>query len=150
MNDGRTETRHWHLGQLELELGIGGNQKRNVTARKVKYMDLRLLCAQILLEQEEGRDTAAFLLELHRRLSMAMSPFSFLLLGLPFGIRSRRSEKSVGLLICVLLALGFYAFLQAADMLKRHTGLHPEYIIWLPNALYQAVGLWIMHRIGKH
>jgi len=79
---------------------------------------------------------------------MALAPFSFLLIGLPFGIRSRRSELSVGILLCVLLALGFYAFLLFGDALKDQPRFHPALIIWLPNFLYQFAGLAAIRVMG--
>lgn len=134
---------------IRLPMSYGLAQDRKSLARKTRYMDGRMLASQIRLEREAGRDVTGHLLALQSRLSLALSPFSFFLLGLPFGIRSKRSELSVGLLLCVLLALGFYAFIMLADALAN-SRYHPQIIVWLPNFLYQLGGLWVIHRISRH
>lgn len=134
---------------IRLPMAYGLSQDRKSLSRKTKYMDGSMLVSQIRLEQEAGRDVTEHLLALQSRLSLALSPFSFLLLGLPFGIRSKRSELSVGLLLCVLLALGFYAFVLLADALAD-SRYHPQIIIWLPNFIYQLGGLWVIQRISRH
>ena len=117
--------------------------------RKPKYLNLKELCGKISQTRLAGMDATSMVLDLHSRFAMALSPFAFLLLGLPFGIRSRRSELSVGLLVCVLLALVFYAFAMLANALRKVSGLHPEVIIWIPNVLYQAVGLYMLRRLER-
>jgi lipopolysaccharide export system permease protein len=134
---------------IRLPMSYGVSQDRKSLSRRSKHMDLPMLISQIRLEHEAGRDTSEHLLAVQTRLSLALSPFSFLLLGLPFGVRSKRSELSVGLLLCVLLALGFYAFVLMADALAD-SRYHPQIIIWLPNFLYQLGGLWVIQRISRH
>lgn len=128
-----------------------GSTRRSTWAvwRKPKYLTVRELCAKIGQTALAGGDTSSMVLELHSRFAMALSPFAFLLLGLPFGIRSRRSELSVGLLICVLLALVFYAFAMLSNALRKVSGLHPEAIIWIPNIVYQAVGLYMLKKLER-
>ncbi|NLF59584.1 MAG: YjgP/YjgQ family permease [Lentisphaerae bacterium] len=133
--------RHLNAESIRIPFDYGAAQDQKKLTRKLKYLDLKMLFARISLDSEAGQDVTEHLVELHSRLSMSIAPFSFLLIGLPFGIRSRRSELSVGILLCVLLALGFYAFLLCGDALKDQPRFHPTLIIWLPNFLYQAAGL---------
>jgi len=133
---------------LPLAYGVGYDQKKLL--RKVKYLDLGMLFARVRLAHEQGEDGLSFLYEMHKRLAMSLSPFAFFLLGLPFGIRGRRSELSVGLLICVLLALGFYVFLMIADTLDDNPECHPDIIVWIPNLLYLVCGLFAIRRLSKH
>ena len=117
--------------------------------RKAKYQSVKELCGKINQTRALGVDATALVLDLHSRFAMALSPFAFLLLGLPFGIRSRRSELSVGLLVCVLLAVIFYAFTMLANAMRKVSGIHPEIIIWIPNVLYQAVGLYMLKKLER-
>ena len=142
--------RHLSADTITLPIDYGSSQgKKNVT-RKPKFMDLKMLFGRMRLMQDAGEDVTPLMMNLHHRLSLSLSPFAFLLLGIPFGIRGKRSELSVGLLICVILALGFYVFLLLAGMLEKKPQFHPELIVWLPNLLYQAGGLVALHKIGKH
>jgi len=117
--------------------------------RKIKFMDIRMLFARMALEQSRGQHITKYMVDLHTRLALALSPFSFLLIGIPFAIRSKRSELSVGLLICVLLGLGFYAFLMLGDALDDAHDIHPEFILWLPNIIYQAAGIYFIRRLDR-
>ncbi len=82
-------------------------------------------------------------------MSLAFSPIGFLLLGIPFGIRTKRSETSVGLVFSLLLALVFYVFLALAESLEDQSHYHPEVLVWLPNIFYQLGGLAALHYIMK-
>lgn len=117
--------------------------------RKLKYMNMRMIFARIALDSEQGWNITPHFVEMHQRMSMGLSPIAFLLIGIPFAIRNRRSETSVGLLITLVLALGFYVFVILTNSMKYQTQLHPEYLVWLPNILYQIGGLWALVAIGR-
>ena len=142
--------RHLSAMSISLPFDYGASQSKKKITRKPKFMDVKMLYGRMRLMQEAGEDITPLMLNLHHRLSLSLSPFAFLLLGIPFGIRGKRSELSVGLLICVILALGFYVFLLLAGMLEKKPHLHPELIVWLPNLLYQTGGLIALRKIGRH
>ena len=118
--------------------------------RKMQMTGIKSLFGDMQLAQERGLPLIKYRMELHSRLALAMTPLAFFLLGLPFGIRSRRSETSTGLLICVILALVFYAFQLLGDCLENNPALHPEYIFWIPIVAYQIWGIVAISRLNKH
>ena len=118
-------------------------------ARKLKHLESQAIFGLIHAYAERGIDTTPLVIELHKRMSMALSPFAFLLVGIPLGIRTRRSEAAVGLVISIAMAGVFFAFLIIADNLKQH-GFHSlELIVWLPNILYQIGGLTALYRLAR-
>jgi lipopolysaccharide export system permease protein len=129
--------------------GDGGMGLRKLV-RKPRHMDLGMLFAAIYVESQAGGNVTPLQVELHMRMSMSLSPIAFLLVGIPFATRGRRSETSVGLLISLLLALGFYAFITISSSLRNSGNLHPELLMWLPNVVYQVGGLWALAVIGRH
>ena len=136
--------------EITLPLSQDGNAGLRRLARRPRHMDLGMLFARIYLESEAGGKVTPLLVELHTRMSMALSPIAFLLIGIPFAVRGRRAETSVGLLLSLLLALGFYAFILVTRSLKSDAGMHPEVLVWLPNLIYQVGGLWALVVIGRH
>ncbi len=134
---------------VTIPIQFGDKQNAKPLFRKIKYMDLKAISGCIYLYSERGVDVTPLYVELHRRLSMSLSPLAFVLLGIPFGIRTRRNETSVGLVVCLLLVLVFYVFLILADSLKSQPQFHPELLVWLPNILYQVGGLAGLVRIAK-
>ena len=143
-------TRHT-MEQVRFPLDYGTALDRKPLRRKLGHMDMATILRWIVVFKRhdwEERITAHYV-ELNTRMSMALSPFAFLLLGIPFGIRTRRPEASVGVLLSLLLAMGFYAFIMLADALKYKSGLHPELLVWLPNIVYQAGGLWTLSVLAR-
>ena len=80
---------------------------------------------------------------------MSLSPIGFLLMGIPFGIRTRRSETVAGVVVSLVLSLVFYVFVALAESLDKQASLHPEIIIWIPIVLYQVGGLFALHKIAS-
>ncbi len=117
--------------------------------RKLKYLNVKELCARMVADDLAGKPISEHLTTLHQKLALALSPFSFFLIGLPFGIRSRRSELSIGLLVCVLLAVGFYAFMMLANAVEGVSWLLPQYILWIPNLAYQLFGIMMIRRLEQ-
>jgi len=136
----------------EITLPLSGDDGTGVRrlARKPKYMDMGMLFGRIYLDSEAGVNVTPLLVELHTRMSMSLSPIAFLLIGIPFAVRGRRSETSVGLLMALLLALGFYAFMLASRNFRSTANAHPAVLIWLPNIVYQLGGLWALAVTGRH
>ena len=124
--------------EISFPLDYGAEFDRRRLSRKLKYMDMGMIFGRIYLDRTSGVDTTPAYVELHTRMAMALSPFAFLLMGIPFGIRTRRAETSVGLAVCLFLAMGFYAFILLAESLKHQPSFHPELLVWLPNIVYQV------------
>jgi len=126
-----------------LPIDYQDKSKQRKLFRRTKHMDIGAIFGCIRLFSEHGgRDkTTPLYVELHTRLSLAMSPFAFLLLGVPFGIRTKRTETSIGVVMSIILALVFYVFVVLADNLRNESAYHPELLVWLPNIIYQLGGL---------
>ncbi|MFA6814896.1 MAG: LptF/LptG family permease [Lentisphaeria bacterium] len=135
---------------LTVPVEYGEMQDSERLSRKLKMMNLKMLFADMIMVHDKHQPITKHLVQLQSRLVLAMSPFAFFLLGIPFGIRNRRSETSVGLLICVILGLFFYGFLLLGNSLIGKPQFHPEWLLWIPNILYQVGGLFAIWRIGKH
>ena len=134
---------------MTIPLDYASAQSQKPLGRKLKMMNLKMLFGEMGLMEAAGSSITRHLVEFHYRLVLSMSPFAFGCWGCPLA-SYRRSETSTGLLICVVLALVFYAFLLLADSIEEYDHLHPELILWIPNILYQVGGLLAIRRIGSH
>ena len=146
----------YSASSITIPLDFGDAEDTRSLKRKLKTMPLGMLLGDLAWttsqENADAKDRKGtrHWLELQKRLALSFSPLAFLLLGIPFGIRNRRSETTSGLLICLVLALFFYLFMLWADGLANRPQFHPELIIWLPNLLYEIGGLVALCRISKH
>lgn len=134
---------------LSLPLDFARAHEQRPLSRRLKMMNVKMLFGDWSRSETSGESGSKHLFEFHYRLVLAMSPFAFLILGVPFGIRNKRSETSIGLLLCVVMALVFYAFLLLSDSLRDYPGLHPELILWIPNLAYQIGGLLVIRKMGR-
>ena len=72
-----------------------------------------------------------------------------MLLGLPLAIRTSRRETSVGLFLSVILAGAFFLSIILCESLDSRPHLYPQYLLWLPNIVFQVLGAILTVRISK-
>ena len=148
----------YSASSITIPLDFGNAEETRTLKRKLKTMPLGMLLGDLAWstssqnpdQKERERAGTRHWLELQKRLALSFSPLAFLLLGIPFGIRNRRSETTSGLLVCLVLALGFYLFMLWADGMANRPQFHPEIIIWIPNLLYEIGGLVALARLSRH
>lgn len=92
--------------------------------------------------QEAGvsRMRTKMAVDANKRLALAISCFSFTLLGIPLGIRSHRKESSIGIGMALVLLFLFYLFIILADALIDRPEWRPDMIPWIPVLASQLIG----------
>ena len=105
--------------------------------------------ARIRLTKLLNKDTVELEVELNQRIAFALSPIAFLLLGLPLAIRTSRRETSIGLFLNVILAGVFFLSIILCESFCSFPKIYPQYLLWLPNILYQIVGAVMTYRISQ-
>jgi lipopolysaccharide export system permease protein len=102
------------------------------------------------LEQNKDKgDDAAFRTEVSKRFSNAMAVFTFVLVGIPLAITAQRKETSVGIALSLVVAFSYFIIIVLTDNVKHKPNLHPEYLIWLPNCVYLALGGTLFFRLAR-
>lgn len=86
------------------------------------------------------------LVEANQRISVAIGCFSFMLIGIPLGVKSHRKETSVGMVVSLGIVFAYYLFIVVAKALAGHPELHPNLILWIPLIVAQFLGLWLIRR----
>lgn len=84
-----------------------------------------------------------------KQLSVAAGVLAFALIGVPLGIKMQRKETSANLGLAVVLALAYLFFQMIIDWSQRRPELHPELLVWLPCAVFAALGLWLFWRLDR-
>jgi lipopolysaccharide export LptBFGC system permease protein LptF len=100
--------------------------------------------------QEEKKDAIEpVLVTMHFQFAFAFACFSFALIGIPLGIRVHRRETNVGILMALILVVVYYSFIMLGRSLEGHPQFYPHLILWLPNFIFQAVGMVLLRRANR-
>ena len=135
--------------ELEFSFDYGKLLNGQRVTERAKYMTFRNLMAHINLVKLTGADTTKLEIELNQRIAFALAPIAFLLLGIPLAIRTSRRETSVGLFLSVILAGVFFLSIIVCESLEDYPKLYPQYLLWLPNIVFQCLGAYMTYRISK-
>jgi lipopolysaccharide export system permease protein len=102
-----------------------------------------------LEKSRDVEDEAAFKTEVSKRFSNAMAVFTFVLIGIPLAVTAQRKETSVGIALSLVVAFSYFIIIVLTDNVKHKPNLHPEFLIWLPNALYLLLGGTLYLRLAR-
>jgi LPS export ABC transporter permease LptF len=84
-----------------------------------------------------------------RRIALPFAPLAFALLALPLGLGRRRGARSLGALLCAVIAFGYYVLLNAGTAYATSGKIPAALALWLPNlacALIAAPLWWRARR----
>lgn len=86
---------------------------------------------------------------IQEKFATAFSVLSFALVAIPLGIKVSRKETSANLGVGLLLALGYYFASITVGWFDNYPELRPDLIVWLPNIVFQGLGLWLFYKVDR-
>ena len=104
----------------------------------------------ITAKQAQGDDSVMpYLIEKHQRTSYPFATYVFALIGVSIASRKTRGGTGVHLALGVLLVLLYIFAMRLTTVGATNAGLDPLAAVWLPNALFLVVGIWIYRTAPK-
>lgn len=100
-------------------------------------------------ERQHERAVLKVRLTIQDKINMALAIFSFAFVGVPLGIKVSRRETSANLGVAVILALAYYFLIVVVGWLDQHPEYRPDLLLWVPNLVFLALGLWLLARVDR-
>ncbi len=100
-------------------------------------------------EKDRARLEMRVSMTIQEKFNTALAALSFVIIGIPLGIKVSRRETSANLGVAVALALGYYFLTVMVGWLDRRPEYRPDILLWVPNFIFIALGIWLFRRIDR-
>ncbi len=146
-----TKTRYLSAKTFPVRLDISTMTKGSSLSKRQRNQTLPELAFRIRNTKalHSGLDAARYhaqqrcrlRVHMHQRIHLALAPLTFVLVGIPLGIRSHRKESLAGILLSLAVMFAYYLFIIIADTLDGHPEMMPWLIPWVGVVAAQITGL---------
>jgi len=135
----------------DLPLYIAPIRDGEELGKKPKDMSVRELRAEIRRLGEAGiAATYPLSAEIHNKFALAFSSLGFVLIGIPLGITTRRSEKSVNFGIGLVLMTLYWVLLIGGKALAQKGVAPPLFSLQFSNFVIGGLGVTLFARLARH
>src|SRR5215467_2202297 len=105
-----------------------------------------------LLDKARSSDPVSarwYLIEFHRRFALPSACLVLALVGIPLGLSSKKSGKSGGFVLTILLVFTYYVVSLIGVSLARQGRVAPWFGAWLADLAFLALAIFLLFRAEK-
>lgn len=124
-----------------ITLDLSENAAEQKIQKKPKDMSIKELREELKKLSELNINTVPLLTEIYKKISISFSCLAFVMISLPLAIKTKKSAKSMGFGISLLIMLIYYLLFIGSEALSLRKIIPPELAMWIPNAVLLTVGL---------
>ncbi|NLE65444.1 MAG: YjgP/YjgQ family permease [Elusimicrobia bacterium] len=111
------------------------SQQGGKIEKKPKGMTLNELTEEMEEFKKMGIGTRPLVAEFHRKISWALTPLIFILLGFPVAVITHKRAKTANLLLIILFAGPYYLLSIGCQALATQGLAAADLIMWVPNII---------------
>jgi lipopolysaccharide export LptBFGC system permease protein LptF len=107
---------------------------------------------QTLHQRAIGSDPVSarwYSIELHRRFALPSACLVMALVGIPLGLSSKKSGKSGGFVLTILLVFAYYVVSLIGVSFARQGKVVPWFGAWLADLVFLGLGVFLLQRTKK-
>lgn len=139
-----------HFKTYDLPLNVSGMKESEGLGKKPKDMSVQELRNEIRRLGEEGiKATYPLAAEIHNKIALSLSALAFFLIGVPLGITTRRSEKTIGFGLGLILATAYWVLLMGGKALAQKGLTDPFCSLQFSNLVIGGLGLYLFTRMVR-
>lgn len=133
-----------HATELPLPISLADFFNRDLRPRsdRLTLNELRHFITNPI--QLAGDNPIPFLMEFQKRFALSLASLTFVLIGVPLAIQTQRRETSIGVVLSLVVSVSYWGLFTLAEIFKRNAGVYPDLIVWMPNAIFQGLGVFLI------
>ena len=131
------------MNPAELQQGRMGPPDRDPSVRMARVAE-----AKLRLDMQQ-RNRNRYLIEIHKKFSLAAACLIFVILGAPIAVRFPRGGVGLVLGVSLLVFALYYVGLIGGEALANNGYLPPIWAMWGTNVILTVVGLVLLFRMGR-
>jgi len=117
------------------------------TSKPDESLPATLMDTEALLDKARHSDAISsrwYLIEFHRRFALPTACLVLALVGIPLGLSSKKSGKSGGFVLTILLVFTYYVISLVGVSLARQGTVAPWFGAWLADFVFLALGAFLL------
>lgn len=131
------------MNPAELRQGPGGPPDLDPSLRQARVAE-----AKLRLDMQE-RNRNRYLIEIHKKFSLAAACLIFVILGAPIAVRFPRGGVGLVVGVSLLVFALYYVGLIGGEALANNGYLPPFWAMWGTNVILTGIGLVLLFRMGR-
>ncbi len=101
------------------------------------------------LKNPSDLSTRPFQIELQSRFSYPCACFVLMLVGVPLGLSSKRSGRSTGIILAIVLVFVYYLTSLVGVAFAKSGKLSPFLGVWSANIIFTVVGVLLLQQLSR-
>ena len=133
--------------QTDIPIDLPSTENKSDESLPVGVLDT----AELLQKARASDPISArwYLIEFHRRFALPTACLVLALVGIPLGLSSKKSGKSGGFVLTILLVFVYYVISLVGVSLARQGRVSPWFGAWLAGFVFLALAIFLLFRAEK-
>ena len=108
-----------------------------------------MMSLRVSQKNEIERQMRRYLVEMHKKYSLAAACFVMMLVGVAIGMMTKTSGVGVSFTFSSIVFIIYYIFLVMGEEFGNKGDINPVFAMWFPSLFFLVVGIFLLHIARK-